>query len=97
MLGRLGRLCGGRLTDTWEIRQTDTCYTAGGACQALRLGRTLDPDGRFALMCVATVRPMTTPPRKEVRMNLTISGHHLEVSPALREYVRTKLDRVFNL
>ena len=27
-------------------------------------------------------------------MNLTISGHHLEVTPALREYVRTKLDRV---
>ncbi len=27
-------------------------------------------------------------------MNLTISGHHLEVTPALREYVRNKLDRV---
>ena len=27
-------------------------------------------------------------------MNLTISGHHLEVSPALRDYVRAKLDRV---
>ena len=27
-------------------------------------------------------------------MNLTISGHHLDVTPALREYVRTKLDRV---
>lgn len=27
-------------------------------------------------------------------MNLTISGHHLEVSPSLREYVMTKLDRV---
>jgi putative sigma-54 modulation protein len=27
-------------------------------------------------------------------MNLTISGHHLEVTPALREYVLTKLDRV---
>ena len=27
-------------------------------------------------------------------MNLTISGHHLEVTPALREYVVTKLDRV---
>ena len=27
-------------------------------------------------------------------MNLTISGHHLEVIPALREYVLTKLDRV---
>ena len=27
-------------------------------------------------------------------MNLTISGHHLEVTPALRAYVLTKLDRV---
>ena len=27
-------------------------------------------------------------------MNLTISGHHLDVSPALRNYVIQKLDRV---
>lgn len=27
-------------------------------------------------------------------MNLTISGNHLEITPALREYVLTKLDRV---
>ena len=27
-------------------------------------------------------------------MNLTISGHHLDVTPALREYVVNKLDRV---
>ena len=27
-------------------------------------------------------------------MNLTISGHHLEVTPALREYVIAKLDRI---
>ena len=27
-------------------------------------------------------------------MNLTISGHHLEVSPALRAYVTAKLERV---
>jgi putative sigma-54 modulation protein len=27
-------------------------------------------------------------------MNLSITGHHLEVTPALREYVVTKLDRV---
>jgi putative sigma-54 modulation protein len=27
-------------------------------------------------------------------MNLTISGHHLDVTPALREYVLTKLERV---
>lgn len=27
-------------------------------------------------------------------MNLTISGHHLEVTPAIRDYVKSKLDRV---
>ena len=27
-------------------------------------------------------------------MNLTISGHHLEVTPALRSYVTSKLDRI---
>jgi putative sigma-54 modulation protein len=27
-------------------------------------------------------------------MNLTISGHHLEVTPALRSYVTVKLDRI---
>lgn len=27
-------------------------------------------------------------------MNLSISGHHLEVTPALREYVLTKMERV---
>ncbi|RZI78868.1 MAG: ribosome-associated translation inhibitor RaiA [Rubrivivax sp.] len=27
-------------------------------------------------------------------MNLTISGHHLEVTPALRDYVTTKLDKI---
>jgi putative sigma-54 modulation protein len=27
-------------------------------------------------------------------MNLTISGHHLEVTPALRGYVQTKLERI---
>lgn len=27
-------------------------------------------------------------------MNLTITGHHLEVTPAIREYVTNKLDRV---
>jgi putative sigma-54 modulation protein len=32
--------------------------------------------------------------RKDDLMNLTISGHHLEVTPALREYVVNKLDRV---
>ncbi|MBS1187538.1 MAG: raiA [Burkholderiaceae bacterium] len=27
-------------------------------------------------------------------MNLTISGHHLEVTPAIKEYVKNKLERV---
>jgi len=31
---------------------------------------------------------------KEGFMNLTISGHHLEVTPALRSYVTDKLDRI---
>ena len=29
-------------------------------------------------------------------MNLQISGHHIEVTPALREYVETKLDPVIH-
>jgi putative sigma-54 modulation protein len=33
-------------------------------------------------------------PSLGVCMNLTISGHHLEVTPAIREYVQTKLERV---
>jgi putative sigma-54 modulation protein len=31
---------------------------------------------------------------RRLLMNLTISGHHLEVTPALRSYVTTKLDRI---
>jgi putative sigma-54 modulation protein len=31
---------------------------------------------------------------KERRMNLTISGHHLELTPAIREYVEAKLERI---
>ncbi|GAB4401096.1 MAG: ribosome-associated translation inhibitor RaiA [Rhodoferax sp.] len=27
-------------------------------------------------------------------MNLTISGHHLEVTPSLRSYVTSKMDRI---
>jgi putative sigma-54 modulation protein len=27
-------------------------------------------------------------------MNLTISGHHLELTPAIREYVESKLERI---
>ena len=27
-------------------------------------------------------------------MNLTISGHHLEVTPAIRDYVQAKLERI---
>jgi putative sigma-54 modulation protein len=38
--------------------------------------------------------PLPPPLRKDAPMNLTISGHHLDVTPALREYVLTKLDRV---
>lgn len=29
-------------------------------------------------------------------MNLHLTGHHLEVTPALREYIQTKLERITN-
>ena len=37
-----------------------------------------------------------TPPKrgKDRLMNLTISGHHLEVTPALHDYVVAKLDKI---
>jgi putative sigma-54 modulation protein len=31
---------------------------------------------------------------KGVCMNLTISGHHLEMTPAIRDYVQSKLERI---
>jgi putative sigma-54 modulation protein len=49
-----------------------------------------EPDGR---VCETPFNPHQ-PSWKEVWMNLTISGHHLDVTPALREYVLNKLDRV---
>jgi putative sigma-54 modulation protein len=56
------------------------------------------PDCGFALssprMRVHTGPDLVPPVQRRLSMNLTISGHHLEVTPALREYVLTKLDRV---
>jgi putative sigma-54 modulation protein len=52
---------------------------------------------RFLLPLPLHPRPRERPqPRvnQEVFMNLTISGHHLAVTPALRSYVTTKLDRI---
>jgi len=34
------------------------------------------------------------PNRIEIKMNITISGHHIEVTPALKSYVTSKLDKV---
>jgi putative sigma-54 modulation protein len=33
---------------------------------------------------------------KESSMNLNLTGHHLEITPALRDYVQSKLGRVSN-
>src|SRR5205807_1364056 len=52
------------------------------------------PVDRVPRPLVFTPSPVSLTPAKGVPMNLTISGHHLEVTPALREYVLTKLDRV---
>jgi putative sigma-54 modulation protein len=48
----------------------------------------------FLLQPSAALLPWSAGHPKGSFMNLTISGHHLEVTPALREYVLTKLDRV---
>jgi putative sigma-54 modulation protein len=47
----------------------------------------------FFLVCVlqAFFNPESI---RRLSMNLTISGHHLEVTPALRSYVTSKLDRI---
>jgi putative sigma-54 modulation protein len=34
------------------------------------------------------------PEQRRLFMNLTISGHHLDITPALRLYVTSKLDRI---
>jgi putative sigma-54 modulation protein len=47
-----------------------------------------------ALSPAKTSWPDPSTQERKFPMNLTISGHHLEVTPALREYVLTKLDRV---
>jgi putative sigma-54 modulation protein len=63
------------------------CFSSTLARHLLRHG------SRRPLLSPIPTRFPTTP-EKEAFMNLTISGHHLEVTPALREYVLTKLDRV---
>jgi putative sigma-54 modulation protein len=42
----------------------------------------------------SSVKTTRRPLAWRATMNLQISGHHLELTPALREYVITKLDRV---
>ena len=49
------------------------------------------PPGRPARAVFLT--PLQ-PWKRSLFMNLTISGHHLEVTPALRGYVTSKLDRI---
>lgn len=53
-------------------------------------------SGIHEMVTLASTTPPDSSPNlsKGGLMNLTISGHHLEVTPALREYVLTKLDRV---
>ena len=64
----------------------------------------LGQGGRIVVATVAPVwvgcldRPAGRRPHTSLTggffMNLTISGHHLEVTPALRSYVTGKLDRI---
>jgi putative sigma-54 modulation protein len=50
---------------------------------------------RVGVVNGSTLRVFFNPEsNRRLLMNLTISGHHLEVTPALRSYVTTKLDRI---
>jgi putative sigma-54 modulation protein len=73
------------------LRRTPVIGTLVSTCYPYPLR----PSSSFTVFpaasgCIACVTPF----RKDNLMNLTISGHHLEVTPALREYVINKLDRV---
>jgi putative sigma-54 modulation protein len=57
--------------------------------------------GFLSKICVKPIAFCKKPRHSEIAnspmeafMNLTISGHHLEVTPALRTYVEGKLDRI---
>jgi len=53
----------------------------------------LVPTRQFLWLSTGVGNLFNPTPRR-LFMNLTISGHHLEVTPALRSYVTTKLDRI---
>jgi len=48
----------------------------------------------FSRLPFPMARQFSTREHRRLHMNLTISGHHLEVTPALRNYVTSKLDRI---
>jgi len=52
------------------------------------------PVHRQATIGKAVFLTLILPWKRSLFMNLTISGHHLEVTPALRGYVTSKLDRI---
>jgi putative sigma-54 modulation protein len=71
---------------------TDGLGCLGHALQVRSLSR--DPIPCTLAPQAARFDAFPTVPSQGEFMNLTISGHHLEVTPSLREYVMTKLERV---
>jgi putative sigma-54 modulation protein len=47
-----------------------------------------------ALLHAATARDPISFSRKELSMNLHHTGHHVEITPAIREYVTSKIARI---
>jgi putative sigma-54 modulation protein len=69
------------------------CSIANASRQAHSEAESKVPVGSQAFVALL-VFSQSLPTGKGVFMNLTISGHHLEVTPALRGYVTSKLDRI---
>jgi putative sigma-54 modulation protein len=76
-----------RIGDAWARAEHGR---RSGAARLLRRAAN-DPDREAAS---PPLLMSSDPFHERICMNLTISGHHLEVTPALREYVTAKLERI---
>jgi putative sigma-54 modulation protein len=78
--------------------------------KVLTPGSVLDEQIKCCFCCIASIKSIALSiyrghsefvgsffnpeSNRRIHMNLTISGHHLEVTPSLRSYVTSKLDRI---
>ena len=77
-----------RVTKCWPCWKSHCISPASGACE-FKSTKSGSADRRRRSHAACFERATGG-----YSLNLTISGHHLEVTPALNNYVKTKLDRI---